>query len=256
MGSELTRRGLDTSLPLWSARALLSAPGVVRDVHAAYARAGATHHRTNTFRARRRTAGDRWEALARLAVRLAREAAPSGVVLGSVGPLEDCYRPDLAPPDDVARREHEELARVLVDEGVDLLICETFASPREAAIAAAACARTGKETWVSLTAGPSGDLLTPSAMRDAARACVGEGASAVLVNCVAASRTLPWLEAIAAAHDRFGAYANASAWNEPPIDEDAYLVHARTWVAAGAFAVGGCCGTSEAVVRSLAAAFG
>jgi len=250
MGSELSRRAVDTASPLWSAAALVDAPELVREIHASYADAGATHHRTNTFRARPRTAGDDWERLARLAVRLARGS--HRVVLGSVGPIEDCYRPDLAPPDDVARREHAELARVLVDEGVDALICETFPSAREAAIATAACARTGKETWVSLTAGPNGDLMTPREMGDAARACAGEGASAVLVNCVAASDTLPYVEALARVHARVGVYANASRWNEPPIDDASYVACARLWLAAGASIVGSCCGTSASTIRALA----
>jgi len=253
MGSALSRRGVDTTGPLWSARALEDAPDAVRAIHASYAAAGATHHRTNTFRARRRTAGDAWEALARRAVRLAREGAPGGVILGSVGPLEDCYRPDLAPEDDVARREHEELVALLVDEGVDALICETFPSAREAAIATRACARTGKATWSSLTAGPNGELMTPAAMREAARACLDEGATAVLVNCVAATLTLPYVEALASVHRVVGAYANASRWNEPPISDDGYVACAGAWIAAGASIVGACCGTTASVVRSLAA---
>ncbi len=284
MGSELTRRGVDTSAPLWSARALEhaqelagsaaggaartfdvagSAAGgaartfdVVRAIHASYAAAGATHHRTNTFRARSRTAGPAWETLARRAVQLARGAVSvaGGLVLGSVGPLEDCYRPDLAPPDDVARREHEEFVALLVAEGVDLLICETFPSAREAAIATSACARTGLETWVSFTAGPSGELMTPRAMAEAARACVGEGAGAVLVNCVAAARTLPFVEALASVHDRVGAYANASPWNEPRISDEEYVAFAREWREAGASIVGSCCGTSAATIKAVAAA--
>ena len=251
MGSALSRRGVDTASPLWSARALVDSPEMVREIHASYEAAGATHHRTNTFRARPRTAGDDWERLARLAVRLAR--APRRIVLGSVGPIEDCYRPELAPPDEVARREHEELVRVLVGEGVDALICETFPSPREAVIATRACARTGKETWVSLTAGPNGEIMSAAAMADAARACVAEGANAVLVNCVAASGTLPYVEALARVHDRVGVYANASRWNEPPIDDEAYVAFARRWIEAGATIVGSCCGTSPSTIRALAA---
>ena len=266
MGSELSRRGLDTTGALWSARALIEVPDIVREVHASYARAGATHHRTNTFRARRRTAGDEWERLARLAVRLAvagsaeggtartHAEGSGGVVLGSVGPLEDCYRPDLAPPDDVARREHAELAAVLVDEGVDALICETFPSAREAAVATAACARTGKETWTSLTAGPNGDLMTPAAMGEVARACVAEGASAVLVNCVAAARTLPFVVELVATGARVGVYANAAAWNEPPISDAEYVAHARAWIAAGATIVGSCCGTGPSTIAALRSA--
>jgi homocysteine S-methyltransferase len=33
MGTELQRRGADTRLPLWSARALVDAPDVVREIH-------------------------------------------------------------------------------------------------------------------------------------------------------------------------------------------------------------------------------
>jgi S-methylmethionine-dependent homocysteine/selenocysteine methylase len=253
MGSELTRRGLGTRTPLWSARALVDAPETVEAIHREYAEAGARVHRTNTFRARRRTTPE-WERLARLAVRLARAAALTGQrVAGSVGPLEDCYRPDLSPPPDEARREHDELARVLADEGVDLFVCETFPHAGEARIAVEACARTGRETWVSFTAGPNGDLMTPGAMRAAARACVDAGARAVLVNCVAAERTLPFVAALAALSVPFGAYANGAPWNAPPVSPEAYVQHARTWIASGASTVGACCGTGPAYVRALAA---
>lgn len=254
MGSELSRRGLDTSSPMWSALALETSPDSVVEVHADYVRAGATHHRTNTFRARPRTAGAEWERLARRAVALARRAviAPNRV-LGSLGPLEDCYRPDLAPSDADALREHAQFARLLVQEGVDGLVCETFPSAREAAIATRACALTGKETWTSLTAGPSGELMTPSALAEAARACVDEGASVVLVNCVAAELCAPYVEALLRVHPRVGVYANASRWNEPPIDARAYASYARRWVESGVSVVGACCGASPAFIEALAA---
>lgn len=43
-GTELDRRGVNTRLPLWSARALIEAPTVVRAIHADYINAGADHH--------------------------------------------------------------------------------------------------------------------------------------------------------------------------------------------------------------------
>ena len=126
LGSELAARGVSTSLPLWSAAALDSAPEVVAAIHADYAAAGARVHTTNTFRTRPRDAGERWELLARRAVRLARDSVPAGHrVAGSIAPLADCYRPDLSPTD--SRPEHRDLARLLAEEGVDLLLCETFA---------------------------------------------------------------------------------------------------------------------------------
>src|SRR5512146_2033834 len=79
-GTELQRRGVDTSLPLWSARALLEAPEVLRAIHADYIAAGADILTTNTFRTHRRTLtraglGERTHELTQLAVKIAREAA-------------------------------------------------------------------------------------------------------------------------------------------------------------------------------------
>lgn len=253
MGTELAARGVATPPPGWSAHALETAPDVVAAIHRDYAEAGATVHTANTFRTKRRQLGERWERLAREAVAIARRSVPAGHrVAGSLAPLEDCYRPDLSPPADELRREHAELARVLADAGADVLLCETFPSAREAAIAARAAARTGRETWVALTAGPDASLMTPAEMREAARACVGAGAARVLVCCTPPERTLAYLEAIAASGAPFGAYANAGPrerWGSLSVDE--YVHHAATWIAHGASVVGSCCGTTAAHVLEI-----
>jgi S-methylmethionine-dependent homocysteine/selenocysteine methylase len=209
MGTELVRRGVPTPAPAWSAHALEVAPLVVASIHRDYAVAGATVHTANTFRTTRRAVGQRWEALARRAVQVARDTVPAGQrVAGSIAPLEDCYRPDRSPGR-AARPEHAELARALVDAGVDVLLCETFPDAVEAAVAVEGAARTGTETWVALTAGPGASLMTPKQMREAAHACVEEGARVVLVNCTPATQTLRYVEALAGVGVAFGAYANA-----------------------------------------------
>lgn len=259
MGTELGRRGVALPLPEWSAHALDTAPETVALIHREYAAAGATIHTANTFRTKRRTAGERWEGLTRLAVRIARASvAPEHRVAGSVAPLEDCYRPERSPGRS-SRLEHRELARVLADERVDLLLCETFAAEQEAVIAVEEAARTGVETWIALTAGPDGSLMNPQAMAKLARACVDAGARAVLVNCTPASGTLRFLEALAGCGTRFGAYANAGAaeeglgWEaEPERAAAAYARIAREWIDAGATIVGGCCGTGPAHIAALA----
>ena len=55
-GTELNRRGVDTGLPLWSARALMNDrdAGILQDIHEDYLRAGAEIISTNTFRTHRR----------------------------------------------------------------------------------------------------------------------------------------------------------------------------------------------------------
>jgi len=265
MGTELARRGLALPAPAWSARALDEAPELVAAVHRDYAAAGATVHTANTFRTKRRSVGPLWEELARRAVRIARgavdgaasashSAQPTRIrVAGSMAPLEDCYRPDLSPGL-ASRAEHREVARALADEGVDLLLCETFPDATEAAVAVEEAARTGVETWAALLPMAGMDL------RDAARRCIDAGARAVLVNCVAARETLARVEALAGLGVPFGAYANAGdesdalGWDADPVRAAAaYAVLAKTWIDAGATIVGGCCGTGPMHVAKLAA---
>jgi S-methylmethionine-dependent homocysteine/selenocysteine methylase len=217
-------------------------------VHREYGAAGAQVHRANTFRTTPRAAGADWEALAYLAVQLARDVG-SGRVAGSLGPLEDCYRPELSPAN--AKPEHVQLARVLASAKVDLLICEAFANPREAVEAVEACVETGLETWVSFTAGPDATLLTPEQVRDASLACVRAGASATLINCVAAELTLPYVRALTG--PQTGVYANAGVWNGPKCTPERYAELAEQWRAAGASIIGCCCGTTTAHLKAVQA---
>lgn len=263
LGTELARRGVPTPLPRWSAAAIDDAPEVIAAIHRDYARAGATVHTANTFRTQRRRVGDDWERLARRAVAIARGAVPAGhLVAGSIAPLEDCYRPDLSPAD--PRPEHREMARLLADAGVDLLLCETFPHPGEALVALEEAVATGLPAWLALTAGPGADLMSPQTMAETACEAVRRGARAVLVDCVPAERTLPFVEAIARCGAPFGAYANAGSpdarmgWRaldeEPARAAERYLVHARRWIEAGASIVGSCCGTGPAHIEALARA--
>lgn len=259
VGTELAARGVPTPSPAWSAHAIEHAPGELAAIHRDYAAAGAVVHTAATFRTKRRQLGEGWELLARRAVAVARAAVPPGHrVAGSMAPLEDCYRPDLSPAD--PRPEHRELARALASAGVDILLCETFPHVGEGLIAVEEAVATGVPTWASFTPGPDGALLTPREVERAAREAVERGAVAVLVNCTAATRTLPYVERLAPAGVPFGAYANAGTPQEglgwtPNGDAEAYANLAEGWVRAGATLLGSCCGTGPAHVRALARRF-
>ena len=263
VGTELWGRGIDTAGALWSANAIR--PGArgsrLDSPRLCGGRGHGSHGGDVSNEAPVR--GGELERLARRAVAIAREAVPEGHrIAGSIAPLEDCYRPDQAPTDSsLLVREHGELARALVDAGVDLLLAETFAAPHEAVAATEACVATGVETWVALTAGPRADLLTPAALAEAARRCVDAGARAVLVNCVPATKTLAYVEALARVGAPFGAYANAGdmeeglgwvAANEARGPAVRYAELARTWASAGATILGGCCGTGPTHIEALA----
>jgi len=196
IGTELSRRGVDTELPLWSARALLDAPDVLMQIHRDYIDAGADIITTDTFRTTRRTfqrAGmrDQSAELTRRAVDLvhaARAFYPQRTILvaGSLGPLEDCYRPDLVPPDAAVQEEHAEHARRLADAGVDFVFLETFGIIREARHACAAALATGKEVVVSFLCRADGNLYSGETLEEAVAAIFLLQPTGYGLNCVPA----------------------------------------------------------------------
>jgi S-methylmethionine-dependent homocysteine/selenocysteine methylase len=289
MGTELTRRGINTTLPLWSARALMDAPEVVAQIHRDYLVAGAQVLTANTFRTNVRTmqrAGmaDGGRELTHKAVQLARKvmgewglrpelvegleiAADSPIpnpqsllVAGSMAPVEDCYSPELVPSDDDLRAEHGALARNLADAGCDLILVETMNTIREAVIAAQSAARTGLPLWVSFTLNERNDLLSGETLADAVQAVLPYQPRAMLVNCIPVAQVAGALAKLRDATDlRIGAYGNvghvddAVGWTlTHAVSPAAYAEAAREWQALGATIIGGCCGTMPAHIAALA----
>jgi S-methylmethionine-dependent homocysteine/selenocysteine methylase len=270
MGTELDRRGVDIGLPLWSANALLAAPEVVLAVHRDYCAAGADIITTNTFRTTRRAfrnAGlpDRSAELTAMAVDCAREARNGFagrpiLVAGSMAPLEDCYRPDLVPPDADLEREHAVHARRLADAGVDLLLIETMISVREAAAACRAAAATGLETIVSFTCRTDGCLYGGEPLEEAVAAVVPNGPAALSLNCISPHILGPVLR-----HLReltrlpLAAYANVGTPEGEhtgrtlivDVSPDAYTDFAAEWTHGGCAIIGGCCGTTPEHIARL-----
>lgn len=264
MGTELTRRGIPCPAPGWSAYALDAAPQVVHQVHADYVAAGARVHTANTFRTQPRHFPDSWRRLVRKAVQLARQAlGPEHLLAGSIAPLEDCYSPHISPPH--PHREHRLLARALVQEGVDLLLVETFPHLGEGLAAVEEALDTGATVWASFTPGPGGDLLSPAQVAEGARLATALGAHAVLVNCLPATRAMAWLQPMLelGLEVPVGLYANAGhpteglGWeHDPTMAAERYADLAEGWVAAGARIIGSCCGTGPATTAELARRFG
>ncbi|MCB9663030.1 MAG: homocysteine S-methyltransferase family protein [Alphaproteobacteria bacterium] len=255
LGTLLAARGVPAPPPAWSAAAVRSHPEVLRDIHRAYAAAGAQVHTAATFRTTPRAVGaDAWP-LTRDAVALAREAVPADHrVAGSLAPLEDCYRPDLSPPS--PGPEHARHAEHLARAGVDLVLVETFAHVGEALAATEAALRTGLPVWTALSPGYRGDLLDPHALADGARAAAALGAERVLVNCLPAIGAAPFVAALAAVGVPWGIHANAGAPEDglhhgQPGAAEAYGRLAAGWAAAGASVIGGCCGTGPAHIACV-----
>ena len=266
MGTELERRGLATPLPLWSARALIDAPGTVREIHEEYVRAGADVLTTNTFRTTTRAAGGDADRLTELAVTLAREAAERArgarevLVAGSIAPLEDCYRPDLAPSPDVAEREHAEQAVRLARRGVDLILIETIGTIAEAKAALRGAKPTGLPVLVSFLARGPREIWSGEPLAEAVAAVEPLKPDAILVNCVPPDMAGECVAEMArATRVPLGCYANVGApemeagtWRfDPQWTPERFAEAASRWVARGAQIVGGCCGTGPEHIRAL-----
>ncbi len=300
-GTELTRRGVDTTLPLWSAGALIDPQGrdVLRRIHGDYIRAGAHIVTANTFRTHRRSLaqgghGARARELTHLAVQLVREAveqvpaAHRVFVAGSIAPLEDCYSPQLVPPDGELRAEHAEIARHLAEAGVDVMLVETMNTIREARIAAEAAQSAGLPVMVSFVcagATPLGAplgggqararaagepvrlddeprLLSGERLSDAVRAVEPLEPAAIMVNCAPVAMIEGLLRALRAATGRpIGAYGNVGHVDERAgwtlthaVTPGQYAAAARGWRDLGASVIGGCCGTTPTHIAALAQA--
>jgi S-methylmethionine-dependent homocysteine/selenocysteine methylase len=274
-GTELHRRGVDTGLPLWSANALLTENGarVLKQIHMDYLAAGAEVLTTNTFRTHRRALAptqyaDRALDLTRRAVDITREAIRDFAspiprfVAGSISTLEDCYQPDLVPPEAECRAEHSERVHHLIECGVDLILIETMNSIREAVIAAKLATLTGTPVIVSFVCDPMGNILSGESLTDAARELLPLGVAALGVNCGPTPHLSAPLEELRAAcppnfpliaYGNIGYADKKIGWVNTDAEAPAnYCQHAAHWPAR---IIGGCCGTTPTHISALKAKF-
>lgn len=256
MGQELVHRAGDRPTPLWSTQVMIDHPGLVGQVHADFAAAGATVATTNTYaihhdRLVDTPVADRFADLHARA--LAEVAGTPGRIAGSIGPLSASYRPDLHPADSVAVPLYAEVAQILAP-ACDLIICETVASVAHAR-AILKGAAVGLPIWLALT------------VHDEDGSCMRSGEpltdimdlpfDAVLANCSAPEAIPAALATFAKGDKPFGAYANGFTQitsdflkAKPTVDalrlrEDftpaVYARHAVKWADLGATLIGGCC---------------
>jgi len=268
MGAFLQAQGLPAGTPpdLWN----LQRAGTVRAAHRQYVDAGARVVLTNTFggtapRLDAHGAGTQVAEINRAAVHNARRAGAE-FVAGDIGPLGLSLEPvgDLAFAK--AIRLFSEQIRTLLDEGVDLLLAETFIDLHElrAAVIAANDLRGDVPLVASMTFGADGVSDTGDTPEAAAVTLEGLGVDAVGVNCsVGPEEMLPVVRRLAASTALpIAVQPNAGL---PRQEEDRMVfplqpVQMAPWyerfVDAGAGLVGGCCGTTPQTIELVARSVG
>jgi len=275
MGTELQARGADISLPLWSARPLFERPDLIRHIHIDNIDTGADIITANTFRTQRRTFekadyhykelgfAETAKQLTADAVDLAKDAVMIAaeenevLVAGCVSPLEDSYRPDLAPDTDTLCTEHNEHIQNLVDAGCDLILAETMTSIREISAVLNQLHTSGLEYIISITPRNETELFSGEPIAEAMSIINKFSPSVVTVNCIHPSLVEPALNNLKQLTDfPLGAYANIGDPNykegdpmRKTVSPDEYVTYARKWKSLGVRVIGGCCGTNPLYVR-------
>lgn len=222
----------------------------MREVHRAFAAAGAGLVTTNSFGANHSRYGDEAEAIAVASVRLAREGAPEAIIAGSIGPVGSKFE---------RRFLFAGHAAALAGAGVDVLWFETLADA-EAALAAA---RPSGLPY-ALTFDPSSVACGHDAVLRfvelVGRVCRFDPApAAVGVNCGRGpEQALKAIAAIGAIERPLVARANAGlpelrdgtvAYPFGVEEMAGFAIAARRL---GARIVGGCCGVDAAMIGAMA----
>jgi len=246
----------------------LKAADLVREIHAAYVKAGAEILETNTFGANPIKLGhyglaEDTRAINRRAAELAREAAGNrALVTGAIGPLGV----RLEPFGETSRVDAFELfkrqAEGLLEGGVHGFVLETFSDLDEIHEALRAVrALCDLPVFAQMTIQEDGATAYGSDPESLARALDELGADVIGLNCsVGPQGVLEAIERMARVTGRpLSAQPNAGLPRQVG-DRKMYMAspeytgeYAKRLVEAGARFVGGCCGTTPEHIKTMAA---
>ena len=299
-GSELQRRGADVlkgaedRLKAWSATANVEYAEVVRQVHSDYLRVGADIITSNNFWTTPtclERIGERrsWRTYASAGIRNAVEArdamgGQAWVAGGIAAPTLQWPMVADRPTSDIHvmgleayRREWTDHARLLADEGADLILAEYVGFIEDCVVAVDACAEAGRPVFLGVRhIQEDGSMQYDESFADLAAALDGRPVDAVLLMCSnpeSISAGLPILrEAFAGP---VGAYPNLGYNPTGPLDNRPMLTNqkpsagvdilqnadyypsrmaefAGRWKEMGAQIVGGCCASGPEHIAAMA----
>ncbi len=246
----------------------LSQPGLVKEIHQDYVKAGAEILETNTFGATRIRLGafgaaEKCQAINEAGVRIAREAAQNrAFVAGAIGPLGVRLEP-LGPTSFAeARASFAEQAGFLLDAGVDLLVLETFGDAnelREALLAAREAAGPEMVIAAHVTIDDYGNMLDGKDVATYAKLLDEWPVDVIGINCsVGPKVTLETIEKMMQYSSKpMSAMPNAGhparvEGRQIYLCSPEYMAqYARRLLWAGVKIVGGCCGTTPAHIKEV-----
>lgn len=277
---ELEKRGYVQAGP-FTPEVSITHPEALAQLHREFLRAGAEVLQTMTFYAsedKLATVGlaGRVDEINRAAVRIARQVAAEGdaLVAGNIS-LTWAYDPSDPRSADRVRALFDRQIEVMMEEGVDFIISETYSWQGEALIAVERIKRAGLPAMVTVSFERDARAYEGDAPGECARKLAGAGADIVGINCLRGpEHTLPILKEIREAVSGYAAAQpvayrttdenpDFTSMPEFPLALDplqlpraamaGFAIKARDM---GVNYIGSCCGSVAAHVRAMAQALG
>ena len=192
------------------------------------------------------------------------------MIAGSFPPIETSFRPDLTPKDEALSQFYSSIGSIMENE-VDLIICETMSSIREGIQAASTAKQYSDRVWLSWTTrGLNGEALpSGESLIDAVNAANELNIECQLINCSAMDIVTAQIDTLKLA-GKFGVFANSCILKNPindlgeafDIDENhhantvsvspkEYALEAKKWIDKGAYVIGGCCSTGPEHIKEI-----
>jgi homocysteine S-methyltransferase len=287
LATELENRGCNINDSLWSAKILAENPEIIEKVHYDYFISGADCAITSSYQATidgfMQKGFTETEAISLIqrSVRIAKKARddfwndpenrinrPMPLVAGSVGPygayLADGseYRGDYNISEEELINFHRPRIKILVDEGVDILACETIPNLLEAK----AITKLLKEfpnvyCWISFSGKNDLEISDGTLISECAKYLDNcEQVAAIGINCTAPAYVNSLIEEIknnskkpVIVYPNSGEEydANSKTWHGDS-SGCSYGCNAKNWFDKGAKLIGGCCRTTPEDISSIA----
>lgn len=247
----------------------LTAPDVIREIHADYVQAGATLVETNTFGAnpiklKSHNLDGQMAEINRAGVALAREAAADKAwVAGAMGPLGVRVEPWGELGLEEARAAFAEQATVLHEAGVDCFFLETFQEIAELEQAVLAVKQVSDRPVIAhMAVRRDGRTVYGVGLPEIVARLTAVGVHGMGVNCAVGPKSaLEYVEKMVALTP-LPVSVMPNAGIPQMIDGRTFYmstpeyfgVYAKRFIDAGAQLIGGCCGTTTAHIAKMAGA--
>ncbi len=244
----------------------LSNPNLIKQIHQEYKKAGADVLSTNTFGAgyfklEKYNLHHQIVEINKSAVRLAKEVAGDDIyVAGSIGPIQV----QIEPLGKMSREEAKDYFKMqllpLIEEGVDLIIFETFLYYEILKIAVEAAKELCDLPIIAqLTIDDDGSTLTGAPIDVTISELEELGVLAFGVNCTVGPQSmLAWLEEARKFTDKYISIAPNAGKPKNIEGRNIYLTspeymgeYAKHFVQFGANIIGGCCGTTPKHIERM-----